>query len=75
MNIVECEHNFEKDTGLDSNPCCWCKWYPSKNKTAKRSKCFKEGCITCIENQLGLIIQNKKEIYINEPLINLKVLV
>ena len=32
MNIGECEHNFEKDTGLDSNPCCWWKWYPSKIK-------------------------------------------
>ncbi|MFV1224570.1 hypothetical protein QML00_28515, partial [Klebsiella pneumoniae] len=43
MNIIECEHNFEKDTGLDSNPCNWCKWYPSKYKRAKCNKCFIEG--------------------------------
>ena len=55
MNIIKCEHNFEKNTGLDSNPCNWCRWYPSKYKRAKCNKCFIEGCISCIETQLGII--------------------
>ena len=75
MNIIECEHNFEKDSGLDSNPCNWCKWYPSKYKRAKCNKYFIEGCISCIETQLRIITQKRKEVYTNEPLINLKVLV
>lgn len=33
MNIIQdCNHEFERQKGIDSNQCSICRWYPSKDK-------------------------------------------
>lgn len=55
MNILqECEHEFERNKGIDSSQCILCRWYSSREKRAKCKFCYAEGCITCIENLLKL---------------------
>lgn len=36
MNISQkCNHEFERNKGIDSNKCILCKWYPSREKKGK----------------------------------------
>ena len=70
MNISqECNHEFERNKGIDSNQCVFCKWYPSRDKRAKCKFCYAEGCIECIENLLKIKVI-KQERYDNKEVSN-----
>ena len=48
MNII-CEHEWKKNSGLDSIRCFKCKWFRDKLHRGKCKKCYLEGCIICVE--------------------------
>lgn len=76
VNISEeCNHDFEKNKGLDSNQCFICKWYPSKDRRAKCKSCYLEGCILCIEREFKIKINREEKCQgINDPTLNTRVM-
>ena len=48
MDII-CEHEWKKNSGLDSIRCFKCKWFPDRLHREKCKKCYLEECIICVE--------------------------
>ena len=46
---ITCEHEWKKNSGLDSIRCFKCKWFPDRLHRAKCKKCYLEGRIICVE--------------------------
>lgn len=58
MNL--CSHIWEQGKGLDSDPCTFCSRYASFDKRAQCSKCYRLGCVLCLEQQGVNFSQPKK---------------
>ncbi|KAL3505235.1 hypothetical protein ACH5RR_035076 [Cinchona calisaya] len=66
---IDCDHNWQKNKGLDSKPCLFCDWYPATNKRSKCNLCFNEACISCVEKYTDFKFQevhSLKNFQINE---------
>ena len=59
MDII-CEHEWKKNSGLDSIRCFKYKWFPDRLHRAKCKKCYLEGCIICVEEYVNTNLSIKR---------------
>ena len=60
MDII-CEHEWKKNSGLDSIRYFKCKWFLDRLHRTKCKKCYLERCIICVEEYFNTSLSIERD--------------